>query len=132
MQKPFAIAIFDDTQAELENTDRLIWEYCRGRGISLEVYRYSDQTEFLASIATCYFGAVFVTVLDMGGLEMAFRVRDHDKDCPLIVISDSGEFALAAYRLQAAQYLVKPLDSEKIATSMANAIKHGIANYQNG
>jgi len=48
----------------------------------------------------------------------------------LILVAEDGEFALMAYRLGDAQYLIRPLSEEKIAKTNTAAREANLKNNQ--
>jgi len=62
--------------------------------------------------------------------ESAWRLHDIDHHCPIILVSDSGEYALISYRIQVAHYLTKPISKEKINEALRRIKKTGGIFYE--
>lgn len=112
------VALYDERKAELEGADLMIWQYCNKAGVPVEIRCYSDERTFFENVRSGYFRAAFVAVRGTEDFHTAWRVRDYDKSCMLILVADDNEFALMTYRLNDSQYLVRPLDEEKIARAI--------------
>jgi len=124
------VAILDVRKAELETADHMIWQYCKKEGVPVEISCYSDEQDFFRNVSSRDFGAVFVAVRGAEDFHTAWRVRDYDKACTLILLAQDGEFALMAYRLGGAQYLIRPLSEEKIAKAVTAAREANLKNNQ--
>ena len=48
------------------------------------------------------------------GMDVAVRIREAGDSCSLIFVTSSDAFAVASYDVQAAYYLLKPLDTAKL------------------
>ena len=124
------VAIHDERKAELETANRMIWQYCKKEGVPVEISCYHNEQDFFRNVSSCDFRAVFVAVRGAEDFHTAWRVRDYDKDCMLILVAEDGEFALMAYRLGGAQYLIRPLSDEKIAKAVTAAREANLKNNQ--
>ena len=51
---------------------------------------------------------------DVTGIEIAKRIRIHDKECIIVFMTSSRDHALDAFEVDAMQYLVKPVYYDKI------------------
>jgi response regulator RpfG family c-di-GMP phosphodiesterase len=62
----------------------------------------------------------------IGGLELLRRVKARDDATGFIILTGAGttEDAVAALRLQADDYLVKPFNVDEVALSVARALRH--------
>ena len=47
-------------------------------------------------------------------MDLAAQLREKDDSCALIFVTSSDAFAVASYDVQAAYYLLKPLDTNKL------------------
>ena len=124
------VAILDERKAELETANLMIWQCCKKDGVPVEISCYSDEQDFFRNMDSRDFGAVFVAVRGAEDFHTAWRVRDYDKACMLILVAEDGEFALMAYRLGDAQYLIRPLSEEKIAKTITAAREANLKNNQ--
>lgn len=62
---------------------------------------------------------------DMNGIEVLERLRPHRPDLPVIVLTSNGSVsnAVAAMQAGATDFLIKPVAAERLAVSVANALK---------
>jgi two-component system response regulator HydG len=72
---------------------------------------------------------LLITDLDMplmSGLELIHRVRQHDKDLPIIVLTSASDLsaAVSAMRAGATDYLTKPLDFDALLLALGRALEN--------
>jgi len=60
------------------------------------------------------FAAVFIGMNSMDEVDTAWVIRKLAPNCPLVIMSDSGDYSLEGYRLDAFDYWLKPLDEKKM------------------
>ena len=53
-------------------------------------------------------------VMPLNGIEVAREIRQHDKNVKIVFLTSSPEFAVESYTVKANNYLLKPLDEEKL------------------
>ena len=108
------IAIFDETKSRREDATRMISAYYKTKGYCTEIKQFKDAKAFTASFQTNIFSAVFIGMNCMRDVDVAWVIRDRDKECPLVIISHDGDYSLEGYRLDAAGYLLEPLNEQKV------------------
>jgi DNA-binding LytR/AlgR family response regulator len=54
----------------------------------------------------------------ISGVDAAKKIRETDMDCMFVFVTDSPDFALDGYMVQAAGYVVKPVSAQKMADAM--------------
>lgn len=61
----------------------------------------------------------------MSGVELLEKIREHDSELPVIIITGYGELetAIAALRLGAADYLLKPFHTEELLLRIQNCLE---------
>lgn len=95
--------------------------------LSIEVQRADTATEGLEQLANHHFDLVILDVMlpDMSGLEAFERIRKLDSRLPVIFItagSESGT-AIEAMKLGAYDYLMKPLDRQRVRDLVQRALE---------
>lgn len=119
------IAICDDDSYELNMLKELLNNYEASTDISLTVKYYNSSVE-LASIAE--FEKFDIYLLDiimpvMNGLELAKEIRLFDKAAPIIFLTSSCEFAVDSYEVKAFNYLLKPVNKERLYNTLNELIE---------
>ena len=111
------IAICDDQPDELADLAAIIKNYCKNKkeAISLDCFQSShalldaveDQNRFDILILD-------IILPDMDGIALAQALRSVDDESTIIFLTTSPDYALKSYEVNALQYLLKPLDTQKL------------------
>lgn len=114
------IAIVEDSGYELEQLYTYIQNYFSKRQIFRRVDTYQSGESFLESWETHSYDLVFLDIMmdRITGIDVARTIRQTDKDCLIIFISASKEFALQGFEVRAFDYLVKPITKERFDQTM--------------
>lgn len=114
----YQIALCDDETAELEKTEHVIKLYGQRHNIEFIITRFCRADQLIQAMQeTGYFPHVlFMDIYMPGtlGIKAARILRDMRKDCRIVFLTTSTEHALEAFRVKAAQYLVKPVSAQDI------------------
>ena len=106
------IAVCEDLDKDALHLISLIEE----SGVEAEVTRFKSGGTFLAEQPAGKFDLVFMDIY-MGnilGTETAKALREIDDRCGIVFTTTSEDFRSDAFDVGASQYLVKPVDAEKI------------------
>ena len=124
------IAVVDDVEQDriqiAEETDAVL----RHAAVSHGIDRYADAASLLDAIRSGKkYNLLLLDVLmdEMDGMALAKELRSQGNNTAIIFISISQEMARQGYRVDAARYLVKPLDREELK----EALLHCYDKWQN-
>ncbi|MDO4544066.1 MAG: LytTR family DNA-binding domain-containing protein [Clostridia bacterium] len=106
------IAIVEDTMRDAEHLFSLISE----QEPNARIFRFETAEAFLNSTLLNRFDLVFMDIYLSGknGLDAAAKFRETDESTMLVFTTSSPEHALEAFRLNAMQYLIKPVPSAEV------------------
>ncbi|MDO4564573.1 MAG: LytTR family DNA-binding domain-containing protein [Clostridia bacterium] len=106
------IAIVEDTAGDAEHLSSLIFGY----EPDARIFRFESAETFLNSALLNRFDLVFMDIYLLGqnGIEAASKFRERGGDSTLVFTTTSPEHALEAFRVNAAQYLIKPVQASDI------------------
>lgn len=115
----YQIALCDDELAELDKLESLLELYCRERvecNFSIERFQGADQMLQRIMEGEYEPDLLLLDIYMHGklGTEAARELRDMGISCAIVFFTSSREHALEAFRVDAAQYLVKPVSGEKL------------------
>lgn len=119
----YRIALCDDVESELDRVEELLVEYEREKANQkYRIERYESAEALLAVIEEQQ-EMPDILLLDIfmsgkTGLEAAEEMRKRGVKAPLIFLTTSSEYALEAYEVDALQYMVKPVEKEKLFHAM--------------
>ena len=76
----------------------------------MNIEKFTNEHIFLNSMQNKAYDLVFLDIYmkHMNGIQLACEVIKKDPKCQIIFITTSEEHAVAAYRVHALDYLVKP------------------------
>lgn len=114
------IAVIDDSSAQREQLSAFITEYYFGTPIHRQVDLFESGEQFMEHWRPGSYDLLFIDIFLEGisGLEMAEKIRQTDKDCLMVITTNSRDFALKGFELRASDYLVKPFTYEKFKATM--------------
>ena len=109
------IALCDDSSAFLEETKFMIehWDKCP-QNITMELFEDGDT--LILTHAKKPFDIILLDIVMplLNGIETAKELREKDKNVKIVFLTSSAEFAVDSYAVKASNYLLKPLESEKL------------------
>ena len=113
------IAICDDSTMDLENLKNCLLEYFKAKNIPYSIDGFTDCNVLLNRIkfldSNEYDLFILDVVMQKNGVDIAKEIRKFNDKSVIIFETSSEEFAINAFKVQAFDYLLKPISVEKIA-----------------
>ncbi|MGE4318619.1 MAG: LytR/AlgR family response regulator transcription factor [Deferribacterales bacterium] len=118
------IAICDDLPEDLRRLVSLTDEFVSANGFDAVVTGFSHPDALLTAIES---GSFHIYILDIvmpmvSGLELGMEIRRSDSEAQIIFATTEPQFALQAYAANPINYLVKPIDRQKLFDAMSLAV----------
>ena len=109
------IAICDDTPAFLQNIHPTLDQWDNRPG-DLCVETFNDADTLLAAHNSNPFHIILLDVIMplLNGIDAAREIRQYDKTVKIVFLTSSPDFAVDSYTVKASNYLLKPLDPQKL------------------
>ena len=131
------IAICDDTELDLKHLYNLITEHFNKNNIPVEIETFTNPNILLNKISIMEnekFDLFFLDIImQMNGINVASEIRKTDKEVPIIFTTTSKEYAIDAFKVNALDYLLKPISKndflqciDKITEKINKNIKKSI------
>jgi Response regulator of the LytR/AlgR family len=116
------IAVCEDLEKDATHLLSLI----KRSGVETEVTRYGSGGAFLASHPADKYDLVFFDIYmgDITGVEAAKALREMDDRCGIVFTTTSEEFRSEAFDVGATQYLLKPVNEEKVFRILQKRLSH--------
>ena len=128
------IALCDDTNSDLTNLKKLLLIYSKKNNVPLEIDTYNSSSVLLNNVSyfkekeySIYFLDI---IMDRNGIDVASELRAITPNVPIVFTTSSKEFAINAFKVQAFDYILKPVDQnelfsclDKLMTFMSSSIK---------
>ena len=115
------IAICDDLQEQLELIRKAVQLYFQDKREPIEVFTYENAMDFVDAFEKKgNFDIVLLDICMPGllGTDIAAEMRKQKSRAEIVFLSTSEEFAVEAFAVRAAHYLVKPFTQEALAQAM--------------
>lgn len=118
------IAICDDLQDQLATMDSYVKEYVVSKGIDAEVRQFAHPDVLMNTIETENFHIYILDIVMpmVSGIELGKEIRRFDREAQIIYVTTEPQFALQAYAASPINYLIKPIDKERLFDTLAFAI----------
>lgn len=119
-----SIAICDDSASMVNSLNESIREYAVQSGKEIRTFLYQSGTELLAD----YSGKFDLIFLDikmpgMNGVETARKIREKDTGVIIIFLTSLVQYALEGYKVNAANYLIKPVGRSRLNAELDRWIR---------
>lgn len=113
----------DDDKMRLELKNR-ISDYMNETGYKAEVHTFSCAEDLLKSDE--FYDIIFLDIQmgNMTGMEAAKQIRQSGLESYLIFVTVLKEYVYDAFSVEASDYLLKPLDSQRFQSTMARVLHH--------
>lgn len=120
------IAICDDDKKELLHIYQLVDEFlkCGFAKGKIEVHSFESSIELIEQLERGkYFDVFLLDVIMPGinGIELAADIRSKDQVGKIIFLTSSPEFAVESYSVGAFNYLLKPIQKDKLFSVLGKA-----------
>ena len=119
-----SIAICDDSASMVNSLDQNIREYASKSGKEIRTFLYHDGVELLGDYAG-RFDLIFLDIKmpGMNGIEVAGKIREKDTSVIIIFLTSLVQYALDGYKVNAANYLVKPVSKSRLGAELDRWIR---------
>lgn len=111
------IAIVDDEDIQVDTMTSLIKEAAARLSLSVSLIDFSSGEAFLFALEDHPdLDMVFLDIEmnETDGLEVAKKIRQTDKDLTIVFATAFAEYAVQGYDVQALDYLLKPIELDKV------------------
>lgn len=117
------IAICDDDAVSLQRITDIVSEFAAGKEISVSSYAHANS---LLEDAL-QLGGFDLYILDilmpvLTGLQLASELRRAGLGGQILFLTSSRDFAIDAFRVQASNYLLKPIQKEELVQALTESI----------
>ncbi len=116
-------AIVEDNNDDAKNLSEVLNRYFTENKITYKLERFLRGEDFLES--SINFDIVFLDIEMQGinGIETASRLREKQKDTVIILVTNMIQYAIQGYSVQAADYILKPVDYEGLSKKIPSFLE---------
>ena len=110
------IAICDDNNSEGKLVADIIRSFANQSNLHIQISQFTDGENMLAAAGSEPFDLYILDIImpALDGIMLAQEIRATDESTHIVFLSSSNEYAHQSYRVQAYDYLLKPVDKEQI------------------
>ena len=121
----FHIALCDDDAKQMQLTHKLLDNYLSLRGAAAKIWEFASGQALLNAMYDETFDLYLLDIVmpEMDGIDLGMELRKTDENGIIIYLTTSPDFALEGYSVKAASYLLKPVQEEKLFSSLDDALK---------
>lgn len=118
------IAICDDVDVERRRIENLILEYRSAKKLQLEIDLFEHPDDLQRACERKQYAIYILDVVMpmVNGVELGREIRKMDQECQIIYITTTPEYALASFVANPINYLLKPIEKEKLFQTMDLAV----------
>lgn len=119
------VAVVDDIKEYRETAGRAVFEWAKDRHEVVSIKGYKSGESFLRALDAESFDIVLMDIYMEGltGIEAAAKLRETSLDTILIFMTTSVEHMAAAFPCRAFDYILKPVDTERLYKALDEAVK---------
>ena len=125
--KPLQIAICDDLEEERVILSRMLRNYARRQGLSLQVHFFVSGEEQLQSARganACQVLFLDIYMPGISGVETARRLRAAGYGASIVFATTSTDHGVDSFEVRASDYLVKPFRQEEVDRALDWCLEH--------
>ncbi|MDO4328291.1 MAG: LytTR family DNA-binding domain-containing protein [Lachnospiraceae bacterium] len=120
----FRIAIVEDNAHDAARLKKYLMQYAKEKEQKFTILEFSDGED----ITTDYTADYDLILLDiemkfMNGMKAAEKIRKMDQDVVIIFITNTPQYAIQGYKVNALDYILKPISYFSFSESMNKALK---------
>ena len=125
------VAIVEDDSHDLRRLEEALERYQRDNNEPMNITTFSDGKDIAAS-----YQAEFDIILmdiemkEMNGMQAARKIREVDEDVIILFITNVSGYALEGYKVDAVDYIIKPVSYFSFSESMRKAIRKAKRNTE--
>ncbi|MCR5830155.1 MAG: LytTR family DNA-binding domain-containing protein [Lachnospiraceae bacterium] len=110
------IGICEDNKKELERLENLLRDYRTPGGNEIRFRSFAGSFDLIDSMSVNAYDALILDILMPGqsGVDAARDIRVRDQAIPIVFLTSSPEFAVESYRVNAYDYILKPVVKDRL------------------
>lgn len=122
--------IVDDEQLSLNKLEKLI----NGSGLAAVKQTFTEPLAALEYLGVNRADVIFLDIEmpDMDGIELANRILDAQGSAAIVFVTAYNQYAVEAFRLNALDYLMKPVSEEQLVEALRRAAERPSSVFSSG
>lgn len=123
------IAICDDEAVQCELLHTMVNRYLKMHQLPAAVYCFKSSEELLFQYeehADLDILLLDIQMKEMNGIQLAENLRQRNEHLSIIFVTGAIDYIYESFRLQAVNYLLKPVDEQKLSVCLDAAIQQNL------
>lgn len=121
------IAIIDDEQAQRDTIKTYLERFSSESGSRFDVEEFPSGDALMADYHLIYDIILFdVDMPGTNGINTARQVREMDESVTILFITNMAQYAINAFEVEAADYIIKPVEYYDFAMKFRRAVKRAV------
>ena len=119
------VAVLDDVREDLERARGLAEAFAKAAAVPMSVRAFEnpfDLLDYIEKNGGFELYLLDIVMLRLSGLDVAEEIRRREESAEIIFLTSSREYALDAFGVNAAGYLVKPISEKPFAEVFGRAL----------
>lgn len=120
-----SIAVCDDDEACLKDIFDRLNSYIEKNNIDAYIKKFHSGSDLIDALNRERFDIVFLDIYMevIDGIQTALKIRETDSTCKIIFLTSSESHAVLSYEVKVNDYLLKPVNDEKLYKTVKIAIE---------
>lgn len=119
----YKVLIVEDDPAAADALRGYLGRYGREHGMDLHVTWVASTFELAAARQDADLVFMDIDLPGLSGMEAAELLRTYDQETPLVFVTNLAQYAVEGYRVDALDFLVKPVRYSDFAMAMERAVR---------
>lgn len=117
------ISVFDLNGDDCAHSVQSVQQYFKQYGIAVDISHFTKMQPFAYDFdnnqkSGSPYHMVFIGVDNMLGVETARNIRGLNDNCPIFLLSHTGDYAMEGFRIHALDYIAKPLSPDRVKEAL--------------
>lgn len=126
------IAIVEDDKLMQQELIEVTHRFFKENNLKCETYTFSNAEDFLVEYENNYNLILMdIDLPSMDGMSAVKKIREHSLDTMVIFVTSLAQYAIEGYKVNAFDFIVKPVQYYNFALSLKRALKTLIVQEEN-
>lgn len=126
------IAIVEDDKLMQQELIEVTHRFFKENNLKCETYTFSNAEDFLVDYENNYNLILMdIDLPSMDGMSAVKKIREHSLDTMVIFVTSLAQYAIEGYKVNAFDFIVKPVQYYNFALSLKRALKTLIVQEEN-
>ena len=114
------IAICDDDRVSIDEAKTKIDKWLELSAIASQILLFDNGSDLIAECGRQPIDIIFLDIVMplLNGIDTAEEIREFDDKTKIIFLTSFEEFAIASYKVEASDYLLKPLNYDELSKTL--------------